>query len=87
MLYVFADETYHGANNELRESVELSTLLSILKVHALFHFILYDVFFAFKFIFVTWWSLYFISQVVVDGSVTYQLCVKKLILHDVCYFT
>ncbi|KAL4560273.1 hypothetical protein LXL04_032423 [Taraxacum kok-saghyz] len=51
------NETYHGANNELRElpAVELSTLPSILKV-------------------------------VVDGSVTDQLCVTELILHDQIFF-
>lgn len=51
------NETYHGANNELRElpAVELSTLPSILKV-------------------------------VVDGSVTDQLCVTELILHDQNFF-
>lgn len=50
-------ETYHGANNELRElpAVELSSLPSILKV-------------------------------VVDGSVTDQLCVTELILHDQIFF-
>ncbi|GJZ63973.1 serine/threonine-protein phosphatase 4 regulatory subunit 3-like protein isoform X4 [Tanacetum coccineum] len=48
------NETYNGANNELRElpPVEISTLPSILKV-------------------------------VVDSSITDQLCVTELILHDV----
>ncbi|CAI9259794.1 unnamed protein product [Lactuca saligna] len=51
------NDSYHGANNELRElpAVELSTLPSILKV-------------------------------VVDGSVTDQLCVTELILHDQIFF-
>ncbi|KAL7594881.1 hypothetical protein Lser_V15G31349 [Lactuca serriola] len=51
------NETYHGANSELRElpEVELSTLPSILKV-------------------------------VVDSSITDQLCVTELILHDQKFF-
>ncbi|KAL4579271.1 hypothetical protein LXL04_015409 [Taraxacum kok-saghyz] len=52
-----SNETYHGANSELRElpEVELSTLPSILKV-------------------------------VVDSSITDQLCVTELILHDQKFF-
>ncbi|KAK1435894.1 hypothetical protein QVD17_01666 [Tagetes erecta] len=52
-----SNETYHGANSELRElpEVELSTLPSILKV-------------------------------VVESSITDQLCVTELILHDQKFF-
>ncbi|XP_076892749.1 uncharacterized protein LOC143544552 isoform X1 [Bidens hawaiensis] len=52
-----SNETYHGANSELRElpEVELSSLPSILKV-------------------------------VVESSITDQLCVTELILHDQKFF-